>query len=227
MKLAGAVLGLMVAVLFTACNDAKSAPTAPLPVRTAQVQTIQLGNAMKYSASIIPYSQVDLAFKSNGYVERILQVHGADGRMRNVDDGDWVKAGTVLALVHQQDYLDKLEQAKGQFARAQAEYEKAKLSFDRTSTLYSTQSATKPDYDSAKAQLDSTTASVNSAKAQISEAQVALDYCSLRAPFDGWIVKRTVDVGSLVGPATNGFTIADTRSVKAIFGVPDTSISRV
>jgi RND family efflux transporter MFP subunit len=227
MKLAGAVLGLMAVVLCTACNDAKSAPTAPLPVRTAQVQTIQLGNAMKYSASIIPYSQVDLAFKSNGYVERILQVHGADGRMRNVDDGDWVKAGTVLALVHQQDYLDKLEQAKGQFARAQAEYEKAKLSFDRTSALYSTQSATKPDYDSAKAQLDSTTAAVSSAKAQISEAQIALDYCSLRAPFDGWIVKRTVDVGSLVGPATNGFTLADLRSVKAVFGIPDLMMNRV
>ena len=34
-------------------------------------------------------------------------------------------------------------------------------------------------------------------------------------------------MGTLVGPATNGFTIADTQSVKAVFGVPDTSIGRV
>lgn len=209
------------------CEQAKSTAPTPTPVRAATAESIRSGNSVKYSATIVPYSQVDLSFKSTGYVERILQVTGADGRRRNVDQGDYVKQGTVLALVHQQDYVDKLEQAKAQQFRAQAEYEKAKLTFDRTSALYDSKSATKPDYDSAKAQLDSTTASVSSAKAQISEAQVALDYCSLRAPFDGWIVKRTVDTGSLVGPATNGFTIADTSSVKVVFGVPDTSISRV
>jgi multidrug efflux system membrane fusion protein len=209
------------------CEEAKSTAPTPVPVRAAVAETIRSGNAVKYSATIIPYAQVDLSFKSTGYVERILQVNGSDGRRRNVDQGDWVRRGTVLALVHQQDYADKLEQAKAQLFRAQAEDEKAKLSFDRTAALYSTQSATKPDYDSAKAQLDSTTASVNSANAQISEAQVALDYCSLRAPFDGWIVKRTVDTGSLVGPATNGFTIANTSSVKVVFGLPDVAISRV
>jgi multidrug efflux system membrane fusion protein len=133
----------------------------------------------------------------------------------------------MLALVSQQDYLDKLQQAQAQLARGQAEQEKAKLSFDRVSSLYSTQSATKPDYDSAKAQMESTNASVSGAQAQVSEAKVALDYCSLRAPFSGWLVKRNVDLGSLVGPATDGFTLADTSSVKAVFGVPDIFIRRV
>ena len=211
---------------LVACNEAKSEPKALLPVRLAAVETITVGNGVRYSADIAPYTQVDLAFKSNGYVDSVLQVKSTR-RLRNVDQGDWVKKGTVLAVVHQQDYLDKLEQAKAQLARAQAEYDKAKLAFDRTSALYASQSATKPDYDSATAQRDTTAASVEAAKAQISEAQVALTYCSLEAPFDGWIVKRSVDVGSLVGPATNGFTIADTRSVKAEFGVPDLAISRV
>ena len=211
---------------LVACNEAKSEPKALLPVRLAAVETITVGNGVRYSADIAPYTQVDLAFKTNGYVDSVLQVKSTR-RLRNVDQGDWVKKGTVLAVVHQQDYLDKLEQAKAQLARAQAEYDKAKLAFDRTSALYASQSATKPDYDSATAQRDTTAASVEAAKAQISEAQVALTYCSLEAPFDGWIVKRSVDVGSLVGPATNGFTIADTRSVKAEFGVPDLAISRV
>ncbi len=71
-------------------------------------------------------------------------------------------------------------------------------------------------------------AAVDSAKAQVTEAQIALDYCELQArPFDSWVLKRNVDVGMLVGPATNGFTLADTRSVKAVFGVPDTAIARI
>ena len=222
-----AVVAAGISLNFLGCENKQPTPNAPTPVRTAIVQTISTSNPVKYSATIVPYSQVDLAFKSAGYIDRILQVKGADGQMRNVDQGDWVTKGTVLALVHQQDYQDKLEQAQAQLFRAQAEYDKAKLTFDRTSALYSAQSATKPDYDSAKAQLDSTTASVSSAKAQVGEAETALQYCSLLAPFDGWIVKRTVDIGSLVGPTTNGFTISDTRTVKVVFGVPDLVMAQV
>ncbi len=220
--LAGALL-----LAATACKQENLAATLPLPVHTAMAQTIAIGNQARYSASIVPYAQVDLSFQSAGYVDRLLQVKNPSGGMRNIDQGDWVRKGTVLAVVRQESYVDKLDQAKAQLARAQAEYEKAKLSFDRVSALYSAESATKPDYDSAKAQLESTSASVSGAQAQIGEAQVALAYCSLQAPFDGWVVKRNVDLGSLVGPATNGFTIADTQSVKAVFGVPDTSMNRV
>jgi RND family efflux transporter MFP subunit len=216
----------VLSLILSGCNQTSPQQKALVPVRTAQVETLDVGNALKYSANIVPYTQVDLAFKSNGYVESVLQVPSASGGRRNVDQGDWVKKGTVLAVVSRQDYLDKVQQADAQLSRAQAEYVKAKLSFDRTSALYSSQSATRPELDSAQAQLDSTTASVSAAKAQVSEAQVALDYCSLAAPFDGWIVKRSVDIGSLVGPATNGFSIADTQTVKAVFGVPDIYISR-
>ena len=209
------------------CKQQDAAETLPLPVHTAMVQTIAVGNGAKYSASIVPYAQVDLAFKSGGYVESIRQVKNPSGGMRNIDQGDWVAKGTVLAVVQQKDYQDKLQQAQAQLSRGQAEYDKAKLTFDRTAALYASQSATKPDYDSAQAQLASTAASVSGAQAQVSEANVALAYCELRAPFSGWVVKRSVDLGTLVGPATNGFTLADTQSVKAVFGVPDTSISRV
>ena len=211
----------------TACRKDASGNKAPLPVHTALVQNVTVGNAARYSASIVPYAQVDLAFQSSGYVDRIRQVKNASGGMRNIDQGDWAPKGTVLAVVSQQNYQDKLAQANAQLAGYQADHDKAQSTFDRTSALYSTQSATKPDLDSAKAQLDSSAASVSAAKAQISEAQTALAYCSLKAPFDGWIVKRSVDVGSYVGPTTNGFTIANTRTVKAVFGVPDTSMDRV
>jgi RND family efflux transporter MFP subunit len=222
-----AVLGTILLVGLTACKQQNAAETLPLPVHTALVQPIAVGNGAKYSASIVPYAQVTLAFQSGGYVDSIRQVKSPSGGMRNIDQGDWVQKGTVLAVVRQQDYLDKVQQAKAQLSRAQAELDKAKLSFDRVSALYASQSATKPDYDSAQAQLASTTASVTGAQAELNQANVALSYCSLQAPFNGWIVSRNVDLGTLVGPATNGFTLADTKSVKAVFGVPDISISRV
>jgi RND family efflux transporter MFP subunit len=221
MVLGGVLLGL------TGCHDVTLAAKPLTSVRVAEVQTIRAGDQNRYSANIIPYSQVDLAFKSGGYVASIRQVKGADGRTSNIDAGSWVTKGTVLAVVDQQDYRNKLDQANAQLARAQAEYDTAKLSFDRTQALYASKSATKPEYDSANAQLQSAGAAVTSAKAQIDDARIALGYCELRAPFDGWIVDRNVDVGSLVGPATKGFSIANTNSVKAVFGVPDISMHQV
>ncbi len=226
-QLLGLALGALCAISQVGCSHANSEERGLTPVRTSQVQSISTGSETRYSANIVPNAQVDLAFKSGGYVESIRQVRGADGRMRNVDTGDWVTRGAVLAVVRQKDYTNQREQARAQLARAQADYDHAKLNFDRTSALYSTQSATKPEFDSAKAQQESAIAALNNAKAVLNESQTALDDSSLRAPFDGWILKRSVDVGSLVGPSVAGFTIADTRSVRAVFGVPDNAIGRI
>lgn len=225
-----AIVGIALAIAGSTAGCGKPAePAQPTltPVRVSEVQTINTAMGNTYSANIQPYQQVDLSFKSNGYLASIRQVRDADGHLRNIDQGDFVAKGSVLASVQTDDYLQKLNQAKAQLDRAQAENEKARLSFGRISTLYSAGAATKPDYDDTNAQVQSTMAAVDSARASVAEAKIALGYCELRAPFDSWVVKRTVDVGTLVGPLTNGFTLADTRSVKAVFGVPDTAINRV
>jgi RND family efflux transporter MFP subunit len=209
------------------CREAASSEKPLTPVRVAVVQSIPSTGANTYSANIQPYQQVELAFKSNGYLASIRQVKDSNGKIRNIDQGDWVTKGTVLATVSQDDYKDKLQQANAQLARAQANYDRAKLSFDRMTVLYKNGAATVSDYDNANAQMLDTKASIESAKGSVSEAQIALAYCELRAPFDGWIVKRNVDEGQLVGPATNGFTISDVRSVKAVFGVPDTAMEHI
>src|SRR5580658_4012519 len=120
-KLSLAVLGATLLMGLTACKQQNSAETLPLPVHTALVQPVAVGNGAKYSASIVPYAQVTLSFQSSGYVGSIRQVKSPSGGMRNIDQGDWVQKGTVLAVVRQQEYQDKVQQAKAQLSRAQAE----------------------------------------------------------------------------------------------------------
>jgi multidrug efflux system membrane fusion protein len=223
-----ASLAIVAAVAALQAGCAKAAPDTPIvPVRTAEVKSIDTGSTNVYSANIQPYQQVDLSFQSNGYIVSIKQVRDADGHIRNVDQGDYISKGTVLAVVQKDQYQQKLDQAKASLAKANAEHERAKLSFDRMTVLYKAGAATQPDYDDTRAQEQSTQAAVDNANAQIAEAQLALSYCDLKAPFDSWVIKRNVDLGTLVGPATNGFSLADTQTVKAVFGVPDTAIGRI
>ncbi len=223
-----ASLAIIAAVAGLEAGCAKAASDTPIvPVRSAQVTNIDTGSTNIYSANIQPYQQVDLAFQSNGYIVSIKQVRDANGHIRNIDQGDAVTQGAVLAVVQKDQYQQKLDQAKASLAKAQAEHERAKLSLDRITVLYKAGAATQPDFDDTRAQEQSTQAAVDNANAQIAEAQLALSYCDLRAPFDSWVLKRNVDLGTLVGPATNGFSLGDTRTVKAVFGVPDTAIGRI
>jgi RND family efflux transporter MFP subunit len=224
MRVRGVVLiGLIcLSDLSAGCRQRTAVAAAPLtPVGVSAIGTHTVGNRTPYSAGIVPYSQVDLAFKSAGYVESILQVRGADGRMRNIQEGDWVTRGTMLARVRESDYVANVNVAKAQLAQAQAALEQARFDFERTDALFRTDSVTRPQYDAAKARLDSTTASVNSAAGGLSQAETALSDCALRAPLDAWVIKRNVEVGSLVGQSALGFSLAETRLVKAVFGVPD------
>ncbi len=215
-----------IAAVEAGCSKAQS-DTTIVPVRTDTVRKIDTGSTNVYSANIQPYQQVDLAFQSSGYIVSIKQVRDANGHIRNIDQGDHVTGGTVLAVVQKDQYQQKLDQAKASLAKANAEHERAKLSFDRMTALYKAGAATQPDYDDTRAQEQSTQAAVDNANSQIAEAQLALSYCDLRAPFDSYVLKRNVDLGTLVGPATNGFSLGDTRTVKAVFGVPDTAIGRI
>jgi multidrug efflux system membrane fusion protein len=220
----GAVLiGLIcLSDLSAGCRQNATVAAAPLtPVRVSAIETHSAGNRTPYSVGIVPYSQVDLAFKSGGYVESILHIRGADGRMRNIQEGDWVARGTVLARVRESDYVANVNVAKAQLAQAQAAVEQARLDFERIDALFLTDSVTRPQYDAAKAKLDSTTASVNGAASGLTQAETALSDCAVTAPLDAWVLKRNVEVGSLVGQATTGFSLAETRLVKAVFGVPD------
>jgi RND family efflux transporter MFP subunit len=223
-----ALVCLVAAGLQSGCKSQKKAVEAPpIPVTVAEVQEYTGAEGVNYSASVVPYTQLSVTFKSAGYVSSILQRKGVDGRVRNLQQGDWVKKDTVLATVRQSDYEHAVNQYKGQLQQAQASAEKSKQDFTRAQALYNASALTQTDYDSAKAQFDSTQGAVATSQAAVAQAQQALSDCELRAPMDGQILNRNVELGALVASGTTGFTMGDTRTVKAVFGVPDTVLASV
>lgn len=188
------------------------------PVRVRQVEE-QLAGA-RYSGTVEPGTRVDLAFKVGGYVRDLGQVT-AGGAPRKVQEGDFVKKGTVLAVVRESDYQQHVGAASAAHAEALAVQKQAQLDFDRAQKLAATSSIAKVELDAQSARLEAATARVDGAQSRIREAQIALADCTLRAPIDGVVLKRPIEVGSLVAPGALGFVIADTKAVKVVFGAPD------
>ena len=251
-----AFAGLLASVSFVpGCSREETLQNPPTPVGVASVQMYESGSEIRYSANIVPYAQVDVAFKSGGYVETIRQVKGADGRTRDLQPGDRVSKSMVLAQVRQEDYVIKadqartqlsqakwsLESARSQLTKAEAALNHSQLDFTRAKNLFDTQSLTKSDFDTATTRLDSDQANVSAAKSQVDalqaqvgtaeqalkSAELSLSDATLKSPMDGVVLARNIEIGTLATPGATAFVLADVRSVKAVFGVPDTMMERV
>src|SRR5271154_7597051 len=190
----------------------------PVTVQTVAMATGAAGGA--YSANICADTQVDVAFKVNGYVQSILQVKAADGKPRNVQAGDLVAAGVVLAVVKDDTYRNSVAKAQADLQNSRATLSKAKADFARYTHLLEQRVVSQTDYDASKQQYDSARASVGAAQAALQQAQVDLDDCKLKSPMGGLMLDRKIEVGTLVSPNFVGFQIGDTTKVKVVFGVP-------
>jgi len=138
-----------------------------------------------------------------------------------------VEQGLTLAHIRREDLQNQLAQAQAQFDQTTAQHTKADQDFQRAKALYSTQSLTKTDYDKSQEAVNATQAAMDNTKAALLQSQLTLGDADLKAPFSGYILSRNIDLGSLVSPSTNAFTIADIGRVKIAFGAPDYVLSRV
>jgi RND family efflux transporter MFP subunit len=243
------ILILLLVPLASCSRQAPAVERTATPVRVAAVEMFEPALTERYSASIAPGRQVTLAFRVSGYVQEVGQTRGPDGRARALEPGDIVAAGTVLARLREEDYQIQVEQAQGgadtarenekaaagQLVQARAAFTKAEADFTRAKNLFASQSLTRPDLDTAQAQYDSARGDLQAAQAQqdaaaaqirtagatLASARLAQRDTSLTAPFTAAVVQRNIDIGMLVAPGTQAYTLADVSNVKATFGVPD------
>ncbi len=209
------------------CHKARTEETPPRPVKVQRVEPPAEEGGLRYSASVQPNQQVQLAFKVGGYVREIAQRKGADGKLRNLQQGDDVQAGFVLARVRETDYQKKVGEARAQRSGAAGNLEKARADMARAQHLYDSQSLTRTDYDAARAALTVAQSQLKALESELASAEIALRDGALRAPLDAVVLSRGVEVGTLASPGTVGFVVADISKVKAVFGVPDSVAIRI
>jgi RND family efflux transporter MFP subunit len=208
-----AALAIILALRLTRHSLARTETSQPMTIGAAKVVREPIALEKVYDSELRPYQEVDLHAKVAGYVESI-----------NVDIGDQVKEGDLIAILELPEVQDDLDRAvasqrraEEEIHRALADYNEAKLVFDR---LHSIDKA-KPnliaqqDIDAADAREKTAEANVAAAReqAKASEAEVKklktmLQYARITAPFDGVITARYADKGALIQAGTSSSTQA-------------------
>lgn len=214
--------------LFSSCGPNKKE-------KEEQQQTVEAENALdtpavalipaakgKLSSNITvpgelqPFLQVDLYAKINSYVKTLL-----------VDIGSQVHQGQLLATLEAPEINSQLQEAKSRIQQNKAILFASKATYDR---LYSTSktpgTVSLNDLEQAEAKMRSDSANVEAAKSAYKVITANLDYLQIRAPFDGVITVRNINLGTYVGPAGGGasqplFVIEDHKRLRLVISVPE------
>jgi RND family efflux transporter MFP subunit len=220
-------IAIALPLLLAACAEADaSTEKSPVPVKIETVEARTSAGPTRYSGALEPATKVDMAFRVAGYVEKLGEVQ-ENGKRRALEEGDFVKKGTVLARIKAADYAQKVATANAGVSEARAQANLARMELDRARRLFAKNTITRAELDARTANADAADAQVAGAMARSGEASVSLGDTVLRAPMDGVILSRSIEVGTLVSPGQPVLTVADTRTVKAVFGAPQALVEKL
>lgn len=196
LSLAGIGLALLAGTVMQAQPQGQSAPAtaarAPLSGVAAE------GRVVAY-----PGAEVTIGADAVG---RLLRV--------NVEEGNLVRRGQVLAEIDASDLVASLDEAKARLEEATAERHLAQLNADRKLKLFAEGVLPAFDRDAAARDVEITQARIETATATIRRLEATIAKTRMISPIDGTVTSRIVNAGQMVDRGDPAFVVADLNRLR-------------
>ena len=169
---------LVAAVLLAGCGGDSSGPDAPpqqdaAPVRTSPVETVTIPREIRAVGILAPRDEIRLSFKAGGVLDRV-----------DVDVGDRVREGQVLAVLKRVEVDAAVSQAAEAADKARRDLERARqLRLDEVAT---------------EEQVQDLTTAYSVARSNLQAAQFNARFARIEAPADGIVLQRLAKADELV-----------------------------
>ncbi len=212
-----------------------------VPVKVSRVIKGDIVEITTLSGEIQPILKVDVFPKISGKVKAV-----------EVEMGDKVRKGQVLARIDDSDFAAQVKQAKAALAmaragleQARANYENARENYEKYKKLYEEGAVSKQQFDSIKLQYEIARAQYEKAQGEVSstmkgaEAQVVqaeaalelaqsqLDATRITSPISGIVFMKNIEPGEMAAPAAPVFTIVDIDKVVAQVDVSERIVNEI
>ncbi|MGW8423197.1 MULTISPECIES: efflux RND transporter periplasmic adaptor subunit [Comamonas] len=198
------------AVMLSACSKKEAAPE---PVRAVKLVTVgegQIESAQEYSGDVRARVESRLGFRVAGKITK-----------REVELGQHVKAGQVLARLDARDYQLSADAARAQLASATTQRDLADANAKRFRTLRAQNFISAAEMERYEANLKAAQASLDQARAQLSSQSNQENYTQLLADADGVVTSVDAEPGQVVAAGTPVVRIAQDGARDAVFSVPE------
>ena len=187
-------------------------------VRTQKVSSTAFSSKIELSARLQAFRSAVLAPKSAGRISDVL-----------VRAGDMVQQGDILLEIEPQDYEIGLKEAQAAYQLAYIQAEQAVSNQTRFETLLEEGAVTKVQVEEVQIGAKLSRAQSQRALAGLEIAKSRLDETKLRAPFEGIIVSRNVEVGEMIGGPTQRppLMLVDISKMRVIAEIPEGEMSNI
>ena len=203
---------------------------APMTVDMAAVKKGDVAAHLTVVGNLIGLQTVDVAPRTNG---RLVSV--------NIQLGDPVRRGQVLAKVEDREIVEQVSQAeasqqvsKATIRQREADLKVAEVNFERSKNLFQRQLLAKQALDdaeskflAAEAQIDLSKAQLMQADARLQELRINLQNTNVTSPVDGFVGKRNVDPGAMVSQNTPIASVVEISRLKMVVNVVEKDIRLV
>jgi RND family efflux transporter MFP subunit len=179
------------------------------PIPTATVLAQASGGGYTLDGVIQAVRQSTLAAQTGGRVTSLL-----------VKAGDAVHAGQLMATIDDREVQVGVQRAQAQIDQADADLRNARMQFERTRDLQAKGFVSQAALDSAQSQYQSAQAVHQQAQAGARQSGLSAAYARVIAPYDGWILQTSVQVGDLAAPGVPLLVMYAPQPLRAVVQVP-------
>lgn len=167
-------------------------------------------------AEIVAIRNVEIRNRIAGFLDEVY-----------VDEGEWVKAGTVMFRFNATELKAAYDKELAYLKSTEAEARVAALKVERLKALVEKNIISSLDLQIAKSKKEALEAKVGSIRQVVALAQLQVTYMDVVAPFDGSVNLIPYKAGSFVSTGTLLTTFSDTRKVYAYFHMPETEYLKI
>jgi membrane fusion protein (multidrug efflux system) len=209
----------LAASLISACRQATESSVASperVPVETVTITVEDIDVTVDAVGTLEAHQVVELRPKRAGRVREL-----------RLTEGVHVQAGEVLIELADDELQAQLEVAKASVVDATVRERNARQQYERAATLHRKGVASQQEHDDARAELDRAAAGLGLAQANLAFAEAQLAETVLRAPFDGIVGRRRVDLGAFARQGAALVTLVDPDPIEIVFAVPERYLGQI
>jgi len=204
------VIVVLVAAVMAACSKAPTTEQTPKTVFVTKIHGDNAVSERQFTGTVTARIESDLSFRVGGKVIR-----------RNVEIGQQVRQGYVLAELDNKDYQLGVGSASEQFQAAEIDATQALSDAERFRRLSADGSIGTADLERQQAKADAAKAKALQAGQQLDLAQNRVTYTKLLAPFDGVITAIRFESGQVVAEGQPVITMARNGELEVTIDVPE------
>jgi len=183
-------------VTASAAKDAMSVELANTDV--TQVKMLDIVQGLAVSGSLKAVNSAVIKARVAGELQGLT-----------VREGDFVKAGQVIARIDASEYLSRVRQVKEQAESAKAQVDVVQRQYDNNKALVDQGFISKTALDASLANLNAAQATYKAAQAATDVATKSVEDTVLKAPISGQVSQRLAQPGERVGIDTRIVEIVD------------------